>query len=317
VNSPATQFDERTLMQHLLGLLPEAEQEHLDTLSISDDAVAAGLCDVENDLVDAYVRGELAGEELDRFIGHYLTGERRRRKVLFARSFLKLEKGSGEVTPLRAPRRAAAVSPRPGTRSMAWAAAILLSIAAGTAGLDDLRLRRSLSSSTAALSSLETRRRDGMADLKTQEAQSRALQAEVSRLEGLVTDSKSASGSVANVKPLLVRVATFLLSAPTRGVEALPVLLVPRDAEQLSVTLELEDAEFGRYRAALKSRAGQTVLWQSATLAPQTRKHGAALELDLPARRVKNGAYSFDVTGFDQGREVAVASYAFRVNREE
>jgi len=305
-------------MQHLLGLLPEAEQERLDTLSVSDDTVAVRLRDAENDLVDAYVRGELAGEDLDRFMTHYLTGERRRRKVLFAESLLKLEKGRGGVTPLRAPRRAvAAETPQSSTRWMAWAAAIVLSAAAGTAALDDLRLRRSLSGSTAALSSLETRVRVGTNDLKTQEARSRALQAEVSRLEGMVTDLKSASGAVANAKPLLVRVASFLLSAPNRGVEALPVLTVSRDIEQLSVTLKLDDAEFGRYRVSLKSRAGQAVLWQSPTLTPETGKHGAALRLNVAAKRVKNGAYSFDVVGFDHGREVAVASYAFNVNREE
>jgi hypothetical protein len=200
---------------------------------------------------------------------------------------------------------------------MAWAAAIVLSIAAGTAGLDDLRLRRTLAGSTAAVSSLETQMRVGMEDLKTQEAQSRALQAEVSRLERMVTELKSASGSVANVKPLLLRVATFLLSAPTRGVEAPPILSVPHDVEQLSVTLTLDDAEFGRYRVSLKSRAGQTVLWQSPTLAPGHNQRGAALRLDLPAERVKNGGYRFDVVGLDHGREVSVASYAFDVNREE
>jgi hypothetical protein len=309
VNSPSPEFEERTLMRCLLGLLPEAEQERLDSLSVSDDTVAASLCDAENDLVDAYVRGNLAGEDLDRFMTHYLIGERRRRKVLFAESLLKLEKERERVTPLPqvAPRAAVTKRPAGSTRWMAWAAVVVVSVAAGTVVFDDLRLRQILSGNTAAL-------RD---ELKAQEARSSALSAQVSRLEGVMTDLESASRTAANAEPLLARVASFVLSAPTRGIEAPPVLTVPSDVEQLSVRLKLEETEFARYRVSLKSPAGQTVLWQSPRLAPERGRHGAVLKLNLPAERVKNGAYRFDVVGLDHGQEQPVASYAFNVRREE
>lgn len=305
-------------MQHLLGLLPEAEQERLDTLSISDDTVAARLCDAESDLVDAYVRGDLVDEELDRFMTHYLTSERRRRKVLFAQSLLELERERGEAMPLLLPNLAARdTNSWSNKRWMAWAAAIVVSVVAGTIALDDLRLRRSLSGSIAALSALETRVRTEAGDLKTQEAQTGALKEEVSRLEGMVTDLKSASGAAANAKPVLARVASFLLAAPTRGVEATPVLTLAKNVEQLSVELKLDDPNFSRYRVSLKSRAGEVLVWQSPVLAPDQGKQGAALRLDLPADRVGDGAYSFDVAGIDRGRKVPVANYPFDVHREE
>jgi hypothetical protein len=319
VNSPAPEFEERNLMQHLLGLLPEADQERLDSLSVSDDTVAARLCDAENDLVDAYVRGDLAGEDLDRFMTHYLTSERRRRKVLFAESLLKLEKERKRVTPLPLVPPRAAVTKRPAgrTRWIAWAAVIVVSVAAGTVVFDDLHVRQSLSGITAALRALEKTERESTDELKIQEARTSALLAQVSRLEGVVTNLESASGTVVNAKPLLVRVASFLLSAPTRGIEAPPVLTVPSDVEQLSVRLKLEETEFARYRVSLKSPAGQTVLWQSPRLAPERGQHGAVLKLNLPAERVKNGAYRFDVVGLEQGQEEPVASYAFNAHREE
>jgi hypothetical protein len=296
-------------MQHLLGLLPEADQERLDSLSVSDDTVAARLCDAENDLVDAYVRGDLAGEDLDRFINHYLISERRRRKVLFAESLLKLAKKRDRVTPLPLAPPHAAVARRPAgsTRWMAWAAVIVVSVAAGTVVFDDLRLRQSLSGTTAALRALEKREGENTGELKIQEARTSALLAQVSRLS---------SRTVANAKPLLVRVASFLLSAPTRGIEAPAVLTVPSDVEQLSVRLKLEETEFVHYRVSLKSPAGQTVLWQSPRLAPERGQHGAVLKLNVPSERVKTGAYRFDVVGLDQGQEEPVASYAFNVYRE-
>jgi hypothetical protein len=178
-------------------------------------------------------------------------------------------------------------------------------------------VRRSLARSTAALSSLETRVRVDLDDLQTRVAQSHQLQAEVSRLEGIVADLKSTSAAVANFKPQLVRVASFLLSAPIRGMEPPQVLTVSSDVEQLSVTLKLDEAEFNRYRVRLKSHPGETALWQSSTLAPEASRHGAALRINLAAKLVNKGAYSFDVVGLDHGREVAVERYVFNVARED
>jgi hypothetical protein len=104
---------------------------------------------------------------------------------------------------------------------------------------------------------------------------------------------------------------------PTRGIDLPTVLTVSSDVEQLSVKLALDETEFTHYRVSLKSRGGSKVLWRSTTLTPEQGKHGAALTLNLPAERVKNGIYSFDVIGLDQGREVPAASYIVNVKRAD
>src|SRR5262245_3821088 len=78
--------DARELERYVLGLLPEADTERLDELSIVDDEVASRLRVVEDELVDAYVSGELEGATKARFESFYLLTERRRQKVKFARS---------------------------------------------------------------------------------------------------------------------------------------------------------------------------------------------------------------------------------------
>src|SRR5882757_10811948 len=80
--------DDQQLVRYLLRLLPDEEADRLDEMSISDDALAWRLREVENDLVDAYVSGTLTGETLQRFESSYLSSERRREKVRFAGSFL-------------------------------------------------------------------------------------------------------------------------------------------------------------------------------------------------------------------------------------
>src|SRR5580765_7610112 len=82
------QYDDRLLTQYLLGALPEAEESRLDELSIADDDFAARLVSMENDLVDAYVRGELSGPDLERFRSHYLLSPARREKVRFAEALI-------------------------------------------------------------------------------------------------------------------------------------------------------------------------------------------------------------------------------------
>ena len=83
--------DDRLLTQYLLRALPEEETERLDELSIADDDFAARLSSAENDLVDAYVRGELPPEESARFRSAYLSSPKRRDKVKFAETFLSFQ----------------------------------------------------------------------------------------------------------------------------------------------------------------------------------------------------------------------------------
>src|SRR6478752_799471 len=76
------------LVRYLLGLLPDDESERLDQLSVSSDEVAWRLRLAEDDLVDAYVRGTLDAEAVERFESFYLSSEHRRQKVKFARTFV-------------------------------------------------------------------------------------------------------------------------------------------------------------------------------------------------------------------------------------
>lgn len=85
-----SEHDDRVFVHYLLGLLPEEDAERLDELCVADDNVASRLCAVENDLVDAYIRGTLAEDALKRFESFYLASPRRREKVMVARGLLRI-----------------------------------------------------------------------------------------------------------------------------------------------------------------------------------------------------------------------------------
>ena len=76
------------LTQYLLGDLPSSETERLDELSITNDEFALRLSAAENDLVDAYVRGDLPVKTSEQFKSAYLSSERGREKLRFAETLI-------------------------------------------------------------------------------------------------------------------------------------------------------------------------------------------------------------------------------------
>jgi len=82
--------EDQDVVQYLLGAASEEQTDLLDRLSISDDDFACRLKALEDDLVDAYVRGELSGDTLERFRSFYLSSPLRREKVRFAQALLPL-----------------------------------------------------------------------------------------------------------------------------------------------------------------------------------------------------------------------------------
>ena len=98
-------MNDQVLVRYLLGLLEPEDAERLDEASIVDDDFATRLRIVEQDLVDGYVRGTLAGETLARFESHYLSSPRRRERVTLARSFVPVVDRAGMLPEAAAPRR--------------------------------------------------------------------------------------------------------------------------------------------------------------------------------------------------------------------
>src|SRR5689334_15645816 len=100
-------YDDALLTRYLLGELPAEQAEKLDELIIVDEEFAWRLRAAEDDLMDAYVRGTLADEELKKFLASYLSSPERRHKVEFAAALLEL----GTRSATQAARSAAKSSP--------------------------------------------------------------------------------------------------------------------------------------------------------------------------------------------------------------
>src|SRR2546422_11455668 len=72
---------EHTCTRYLLGELTEAEQTQFEEAYFVDDLLFERFLAVKDDLVDSYVRHELAGRERERFEQHFLANQPRRERL--------------------------------------------------------------------------------------------------------------------------------------------------------------------------------------------------------------------------------------------
>ena len=323
---------DRQLVDYLLGLLPEEEAELLDEESIVDDDVAARLCGVEEDLVDAYVTGTLDAKNRSHFETYYLKSPLRRGKVKFARRFLAVvDRASAAATPAPAMAGAGAdrvrrFSPRPETIAskpatrrarfswpMLTAAASML-ITCGVFvkdmqvrhGLDQVRAQSAAQSRRAAILSKQ------LDEARNENAQI-AEQLNRARAESLPPEQLSALALPA-VRPGATASRAVVLFPQTRSVGQPTTIRIQPNAE-IRFDLRLESNEFARYRAILRTASDNSIVWRSAVLVARTAP-SSSVPLAVPSHVLNAQHYSIELSGIDAaGLETTVSSYGFQTDR--
>jgi hypothetical protein len=287
------------IIRYLLGELPEDEAERLDEQSVVDDEFAERLRVVEDDLVDAYASGRLAGERVKRFEAFYLASPHRRDKAAFARRFLSAIDDDARVREQRMP----AVRPAPASRwagRWAMAAAAVLCLAVGALLLREGQLRDYVREANERAASADQRVAALTDQVAAQQKAAAAAEASLARAQAV-----ESAGAIALVLP-----------PQTRGVAAVPIVALGPDAAALGLALEIEGAPHASYQAALKDPAGNQIVWRSGPLAVEAARTPRIVTLALPARLLKSQHYVVDVFASGAGRSGDFAgSYAFEVVR--
>lgn len=311
--------DDRLLTQYLFRSLPPEETERLDELSVADDDFAARLNTVENELVDAYVRGELPAEESSRFKSAYLSSPRRRERVRFAATLLsfqqraanqpqiaRLEAGpaekKGESTGARFFGTGVGTSRRAGTWfARQWGlagAALLLLVASGYLLNSNRELRQELNRAESD--------RAGLAQ------QQRQLQHRIA----IPAAANPENQEIHDRSPLSLghlRVAAFVLGPPLRGAVALPAVSWSANTDLVVLKLELESSEFSNFRVTIEDSSSRHAAWQSDVLQPASEGNRRVLSIAFPPSVLKSGNYLVQLEGVrTNGATELVSTYPFR-----
>jgi hypothetical protein len=295
--SHETAHDDQELIQYLLGLLPRDAADRLDEASVIDDDFAARLHQVEDDLVDAYVRGELSGDTLRRFEAHYLSSPLRRERVMFARTFVPTVDRAGAPVVVRWWRDRIAI------RMSAFALAAVLLVACGALAIQALRLGRGLSVAESERVASDRR----VHDLEQQVAALRAANADAAKALERARESVAAPAS--NALPI-----ALVLMPQTRALGPVPTLSLPPGAERIRFDLRLESNDFPRYRVELRDPGANRIVWRGDWAAAPAPGSQPSVQVGVPAGVLKPQHYTLDLSGRGRdGRAEVVGSYTFQI----
>jgi len=323
-------YNDQTIIQYLLGSLPEEEAERVEELSFIDDEFADRLSAVENDLIDNYVSGRLSQEKLERFASYYLASPTRRKKVKTAQVFQVYAENAvatGQVVLASGPSQTIARSNRSLLllnflpfnlpRLVLTAAAVLLLVGGGWLLFELSRLRRQIDQAEAARLSLAQRERELQELLEKQRIANSSVESELERvrkekeqLERQLALEKQIAGS-----PLPgLNIATFRLTAQSRTGNQLSIT-VPPGTDYLALQVELEPDDYPSYKAVLLTQPDKyPVAWRSERLKSKVLGDSKVLEIVIPATLLKSGAYLLKVAGIsDRGSAEGERGYPFSV----
>jgi hypothetical protein len=287
--------DPQMMTDYLLDSLSETDTEQLDEMSVTDDDFAERLRDAENDLVDAYVRGQLSGDTLARFKSHYPTSARRRNKVNFAQTFRDLLIAQPEPIQTGSRKRAAVFQ-----FALAAVAAVMM-LAGGYLMFENVRLRKEHST-------LERRESELQQELARQRSSDTEKEKELARVREKLMQLEQ---QISPKQQRDVRVIAFNLAPQTRSIGPIPVLSIPAGTDSVDITLKLETNDFSAYTVALKNPANDKVLWSDKL------KAANSLQFRLPANMLNQQNYVLELSGISaSGVSEIVSSYPFRVSNE-
>lgn len=309
---------EQTIRRYLLGELSESEQSALEERYFTDPQIFNEVLKTESELVDGYVRGQLANEVRERFEQSYMAHPARSERVKFAAALTtRLDQKKEPVT---GEQLTSAVSwwqrllalpggQRP-TLRFSVALATLLIMLGGVWLLVESRRRQQseLARTQAAREAQEQRERPRLAQPTPDEAK------RVERTPQQI--SQPTPTPTLDSAPHSVSLA--LIVGGVRGGDntKIPTLVILPGTTQARLLVNLKENNYPSYRASLQTIAGVEIFSQT-NVKPGRAKTGASFVFTVPAHKFASGDYVLTLRGIDPDGEVDDLSKSlFRVEKK-
>jgi hypothetical protein len=322
------EIDIQQLTPYLIGALPAKEAERLDDLSVTDDDFATALSAAENDLVDAYIHGELPAPQLKHFESHYLASPRRRDKVQFAQALQSWaeknpEANSSAEAELQPKSKRAGwfstssmTAPRPALQWGFALVAMLLLVVGVWLAVDNSRLRRQISTTQPPVNNQVSQREE---DLKKQVDEQRATNSRTEEeLAQLRTERNQLEQELqrrgAPLRPPTSAIASFILTPQLRGAGDVKTVKLPTQTRMLSMHLQLEPNQYSAYTVTLLDDSTHRAVWRSAKVKATGSLDSKFVSVSLPATLLNPQSYTLQVSGVSgKGAPEILSDYRFKV----
>jgi hypothetical protein len=275
---------EKRMAQYLLGQLPEEEQAELERRYLADDALFEEVLAIEDDLRDAYARGELSRPDREAFEQRLLTAPGQQTQQEFARTLCRYLKKTGKKVGPLAQLAAGwksllgALGARPRMVFVPALSVTILILMAGSWWLG----RRSVQPPPQAASGNPP-----------------------------VAVAPTAGGQTPEVRTM----GFVLRRGLSRGSEGAEPLVIPPEVSQVRLEARVE-TNYPSYDAVLQTAEGKQV-WNKGDLIAQAPPGGKKVLLYLSSSLLPPGDYVLTLRGLPTtGSPETVTEYAFRVGKK-
>lgn len=324
--------------QYLLRTLTESEMTRLEEEYFADNDAFEELEIAEDELIDAYLRNELSGEERKFFETSFLASPRLARRVELGKTLVQAtsrQRDHQRADATQVIHQPTSTQQRssdrvvkswslknifwPGSLSqrVAFAALVLIMVIGGAALFADrLRLQRETERLATARERLEQQNQELIAQNSRQTSETdrlaealRAQQEENARLNDQVERNLNKPPQPATEIPIL------LFVSGSRGGGTSPRVSVPATPSVFVLKIALEADEYQRYSATIKT-ADERIIRGPQELKPSATREGKMLIWKLSSTRFTPDDYIVTVSGkLPSGKAEEIAAYTFRVSR--
>jgi hypothetical protein len=322
--------DTTQISRYLLGQLPKDELDRIESRLMTENGLFDLAETVEDEVIDRYVRSELAPEERRRFERRLLPSERIGERVALARA-LAAHAGRRNTGRTERARRSHVVPLfRPAAARLAWAASLVVLLLAGWLGVQLVGLHGQVDDvERARLAAVERAEELESEVERAGAAEARGVQVVAERAETLEGELVAARERIAELEARPVpappspegdRVArrvrkpgdyaTLFFALATRS-ENGPRVLNLESKETARLEIELGPPPAGQVEATV-TRDG-VVIWREMGVEVEVFEGESMAVLLLPAESLQSGRYSVELR--EQGAERPLGSHAFVVER--
>jgi hypothetical protein len=308
--------NEELAKRFLLGDLSESERAEVEDRFLANDHFFQELLIGEDDLIDAYVSGQLPAAEQALFERSCLSTPRGQERVEFARTLFNSISGKTKTV---------VATTREQDTTGSWWRSLFSKFFGGRLALGFTLATALLVFVLGGLWLLVERGRTRRTPQQEQARQTTAVQPRESPQPTTAAEQEPSPQEKETPKPAPSKetqkksspvVATFtLLPGMVRGESGANSIILPGGATEAHLRLVLDGETYKQYRATLSTAEGRK-LWGRVITKGASNK-SANPTLSLPAELLKSGDYVLDLSGANaDGEWESVADYSFRVVRK-
>ena len=307
--SPAPR--DAALRRYLLGQLAASRRARIEERCMADEALFERMHIIEDELLDAYVRGEMEPAARQRFEAGYLTTPQGRQNLQSARALLQcLDEAASSVVrqePLEARRQFPwSLTSYPAWADLRLAAAVLAGVAILAAGWLTTQNRR-------LGDELRIAREQHRVAIDAERARTDLLAREARRQQAARTATEDALTAMQRAGPVAVVV---LSPGVLRDASGSAVVHVSARTGVVLLQLQLDDSQHASYRVRVRT-VDNVDIWQQELSKPATPLSTSSLAVAVPASLFASGDYLVMLQGRirDGGLE-DLRSYYVRIARD-